>query len=59
MIDREPNVYSMNEVLLIEALQDDKGVWHPAAYAIIEHRKFINGKEVAENGTPKHRNDPW
>lgn len=47
------NTYSMNEVIEYGMVQRPDGVWYPASYAVIGYRRFINGNEVNDDGTPK------
>ncbi len=47
------NHYSMTEVVLYVSRRDPDGIWRVYAAKVIGHRKFINGIEVNDDGTPK------
>lgn len=50
-----PNFYSMTEVVEYLTKRDADGIYRVYACRVIGHRKFINGQEVNDNGTPKVR----
>lgn len=49
------NRYSMAEVVEYLTKRDADGIYRVYACRVIGHRKFINGQEVNDDGTPKVR----
>lgn len=50
------NHYSLTETLLFDARQGPDKVWYSYQYRVDGQRKFINGQEVNDDGTPKKPN---
>lgn len=51
----EPNRYGYEEIIEYLALPTPNGIWVPVQYAVIGHRKTINGQPVNDDGSPKKR----
>lgn len=52
---KQPNRYGISDVIEYNTRQGPDGVWYPVTWAIIDQRKTINGHEVNDDGSPKHR----